>query len=71
VCAFWNHDVPVRWWKEMVERMGGRVFIIGKRAEVLIGQQSCLDLVRDLAPHNEIISTRMSPVERSQLAASL
>jgi hypothetical protein len=55
----------------MVERMGGRVFIIGKRAEVLIGQQSCLDLVRDLAPHNEIISTRMSPVERSQLAASL
>jgi precorrin-3B C17-methyltransferase len=41
------------------------------RAEVLIGHRSCLDLIRDLTSQKETISTRMSPIERSQLAASL
>ncbi len=41
------------------------------RADVLIGQPSCLDLVRDLAENKRMISKRMSPIERSRLAIDL
>ncbi len=40
-------------------------------SDVLIGHESCLDLVSDLTRGKRVITARMSPIERSRLAVDL